>query len=142
VLLQIADEKKTGPKAGFSFLDPELLGRSGSRSSISSGASSGSSFVSSGCSFASSGSSVSSRSSGFFSSLASFDCSFASFDCSFASNFSSRRSCFFFLATSGYGKSQQSSQEDGIFHFISLKLQYRNPHQIGLGRLIQPTRGF
>jgi hypothetical protein len=129
--------KKTGQKAGFSFLEPELLG------SVSSGASS---FASSGCSFASSsGSFVSSSSSGcsFYSSFASFDCGFASFDCSFASNFSSRRSGFFFLAASGHGNSQQSSQEDGIFHLISLKFTKLEPTpEIGPGRVIQPTRGF
>jgi hypothetical protein len=121
--------KKTGPKAGFSFLDQELLlGRSRSRSgSISSGASS---LASCGCCFASSSSSVSSRSSSVSSSFASLDSSFASLDSSFASldsGFSSRRldgsSGFFFLAAGAHGNGQQSSQEDGIFHLISLYLQ-------------------
>ncbi len=126
---QNAGVKKTGPKAGFSFLDPELLGGSGSgSSSVSSGASS---FASSGCGFASSSSSFGSRSSSVSSGFASLDSSFASLDSGFASfdsSFSSRRfsgsSGFFFLAASGHGNSQQSSQEDGIFHLISLYLLY------------------
>ncbi|MHB0982831.1 MAG: hypothetical protein ACYC02_05540 [Thiobacillus sp.] len=117
--------KKTGQKAGFSFLDPELLGSGSgsSSSSASSFASSGCSFVSS-SSFSSGGSSFSGGFASFDSSFASFDSSFASFDSSFSSRCFSRRSGFFFLAASGHGNSQQSSQEDGIFHLISLKLQY------------------
>ena len=116
--------KKTGPKAGFSFLDQELLGRSGS---ISRGASCG---ASCGCSLASSSSSVSSGGSSVSSGFASLDSGFASLDSGFASldsGFSSRRldgsSGFFFLAASGHGNSQQSGEEDGIFHLISLYLQ-------------------
>ena len=118
--------KKTGQKAGFSFLEPELLGSVSS--STSSFASSGGSFASSSSSFSSGGSSVSSSFASFDSSFASFDSSFASFDSSFSSRCFDRRSSFFFLAASGHGNSQQSSQEDGIFHLISLKLQYIKTH--------------
>jgi hypothetical protein len=111
-------QKKTGPKAGFSFLDPELLGsRSGSssvsRSSFCSSVSRGgffcgSSSVSRGGFFC--GSSSVSRG-GFFNSRR------------FNSRCFSRRSSFFFLAASGHGDSQQSGQESGIFHLISLYLR-------------------
>jgi hypothetical protein len=104
------------------LLEPELLGSVSS--GASSGASSGCSFVSSSSSFSSGGSSFSSGFASFDSSFASFDSSFASFDSSFSSRCFSRRSGFFFLAASGHGNSQQSSQEDRIFHLISLKLQY------------------
>ncbi|QLQ02574.1 MAG: hypothetical protein HZY77_06795 [Thiobacillus sp.] len=33
------------------------------------------------------------------------------------------------FATSSHGNSQQSSQENGIFHLISLYYEYKNPHQ-------------
>jgi hypothetical protein len=111
--------KKTGPKAGFAFLNPELLGRSGD-SSVSSSAGS---FASSGCSFAS-------RISSFASSSGSFASGFASVSSSFGRNFSrfgrnfGGGSSFFFLAASGHGNSQQSGQEDGVFHLISLRLRY------------------
>ena len=100
--------KKTGPKAGFSFLDPELLG-SRSGSSFSRSGFSGSGFSRSG--FSRSGFSRSGfhRSSGFSSGR-------------FGSRRFSGSSGFFFLAASGHGNSQQSGQEDGIFHLISLYL--------------------
>jgi hypothetical protein len=84
--------------AGFLFLDPELLGSRSGSSSISRRSS------------VSGSSSVSSRSSGVSSG-------------SFSSRRFSRSSGFFFLAASGHGNSQQSSQEDGIFHLISLYIR-------------------
>lgn len=114
--------KKTGPKAGFAFLDPELLGGSGSRSRDSSVSRSAGSFASSSCSFASSVSSFASSSSGFTGSVASvgsrFGRDFSRFGGDFSSSFGGGG--FFFLATSGHGNSQQSGQENGIFHLISL----------------------
>src|SRR5512139_2074314 len=109
--------KKTGQKAGFSFPEPVLLG---SRSSFS--GSSRSSFSGSSRSFSSrsgfhrSGSSRSFSSRGFSSG-------------SFSSRSFSGSSSFFFFTASGHGNSQQGSQEDGIFHLISLYLLYKNPHQ-------------
>jgi len=135
-----AGGKKPARRPVFSFLTLELLGRS---SSVSSGASSSCRFASGGGGSVSSGSSsVSSISSSF----ASLDSSFASLDSSFAgldSSFASRRGSFFFLAASGHGNSQQSSQEDGIFHLISLytKIKTHTINRSGTFE-IQPTRGF
>jgi hypothetical protein len=118
-----AGHKKTGPKAGFSFLDPELLGdgssRSGSVATLGSRSSSGVSSRRSG-SVSSGHSGVSSRRSGVSSrrSCVSSRSSGVSSRGFYSRRFSSRG--FFFLTTGGHGNSQQSSQEDGIFHLISL----------------------
>ena len=114
------NHKKTGPKAGFLFLKPELLG-SRSGSSFSSGlgrvdASSRSGFSGSG--FSGSGFSGSSFSGSSFHRSSSFSSG------RFSSGRFSRSSSFFFLTASGHGNGQQSSQEDGIFHLISLYLLY------------------
>src|SRR5512139_2146943 len=101
--------KKTGQKAGFSFPEPVLLG--------------------SGSSFSGSSRSFSSRS-GFHRSGSSRSFSSRSFSSgSFSSRSFSGSSSFFFFTASGHGNSQQGSQEDGIFHLISLYLLYKNPHQ-------------
>jgi hypothetical protein len=107
-ITKINGEKKTGPKAGFSYLRLELLGGRSGRSSVSSRSSSVSrSGFHRSSSISRSGFHRSGRrfSSGGFGSR----------------RFSSRR--FFFLTASGHGNSQQSSQENGIFHLISLYVQ-------------------
>ncbi|MDO9467245.1 MAG: hypothetical protein Q7J36_08080 [Thiobacillus sp.] len=134
--------KKTGPKAGFAFLNPELLGRSSRDSSVSSSAGS---FASSGCSVASGSGSVAGSSGSFAGSFASFSSRFGRNFSSFGRNFGSSfgGSSFFFLAASGHGNSQQRGQEDGIFHLISLYVRIKKPTpEIGPGLEIQPTRGF
>jgi len=88
--------KKTGPKAGF-FAACRLLGGSGSRSGCVSGCFSGCGCVSR------SGSNFFNRSGG--------SRSFHRGHFGFRSG-----SRFFFLAASGKGESQQSGEQDGIFH--------------------------
>jgi hypothetical protein len=62
-------------------------------------------------------------------------------------SFSSRRfnsrsfNSFFFLTTSGHGNSQQSSQENRVFHLIFPYIHNLRTHaKIGPGFVIQPTR--